>query len=102
MLNNFLIKYIANNKILAIVFVYFLFSTVLHATLGIDICIPCLWKSIFGIECPGCGLTTAFICLLKLNFKNAVETNWLILIVLPFATFYLIQDIIKFKNTNCL
>jgi hypothetical protein len=39
---------------------------------------------------------------LKLNFKNAVETNWLILIVLPFATFYLIQDIIKFKNTNCL
>jgi len=102
MFNNFLIKYIAKNRILAIVFVYFLLSTILHATTGVDICIPCLWKSIFEIECPGCGLTTAFISLMKLNLKHAIETNWLILIVLPFGTFYLIKDVVKFKNTNSL
>ena len=93
-----IIKYIANNKYIAIVGFYLLFSTVLKAITDIDICIPCLWKSLFNLHCPGCGLTTAFISILKLNFKNAYETNWLIFIIIPVGIYYIIQDFIKFRR----
>ncbi|EKT4499046.1 DUF2752 domain-containing protein [Flavobacterium psychrophilum] len=95
---NTTIKYIHSNKIIAIVCFYFLFSTVLKSTSGVDICIPCLWKSIFGVHCLGCGLTTAFISILELNFKNAFKTNWLIFIIVPFGAYYMANDYIKFKK----
>lgn len=95
---NTLIKYLVKNRILAIIGFYFLFSAILKAVSGIDICIPCIWKSIFGFHCPGCGLTTAFISVLELNFKNALETNWLIFIIMPFGIYYLTQDYVKFKS----
>ena len=97
-MSNTIIKYIAKNKILAIVGFYFLFSAILKAVADIDICIPCIWKSIFGVHCPGCGLTTAFISLIKLNFKNAFVTNWLIFIIVPFGIYYMIQDYVKFQE----
>jgi len=93
-----IIGYIKINPFISIFCFYFLFSTVLISISGIDICIPCLWKSIFGVQCPGCGLTTAFISLIELNFKNAYETNWLIFIIVPFGIYYLIQNYFKFKR----
>ena len=97
-MSNSIIKYIAKNKILTIVGFYFLFSSILKSVADIDICIPCIWKSIFGVHCPGCGLTTAFISLIELNFKNAFATNWLIFIILPFWIYYMIQDYVKFQR----
>lgn len=91
-------KYIAKNKILAIFGVYFISSAMLKVVAGIDICIPCVWKSIFGVHCPGCGLTTAFISMIELNFKNAFEANWLIFIILPLGIYYLVNDYVKFKR----
>ena len=93
-----IIKYIANNKYLAIVGFYLLFSTVLKALTDIDICIHCLWKTIFNFECLGCGLTTAFISILKLNFKNAFEANWLIFVIIPVVIYYIIQDFVTFTR----
>ena len=93
-----IIKYIANNKYIAIVGFYLLFSTVLKAITDIDICIPCLWKTIFNFECLGCGLTTAFISVLKLNFKNAYETNWVIFIIVPVGIYYITQDFVTFRR----
>jgi hypothetical protein len=95
-MSNSILKYISKNKILAIISLYFFSSTILKAVSNKDLCIPCIWKSIFGIQCPGCGLTTAFISLIKLNFKNAFETNWLIFIIVPFGIYYLTQDYLKF------
>ena len=92
-----IIKYIARNKIFAFVSFYILFSALLKATLEIDICIPCLWKSIFRFQCPGCGLTTAFISLLELDLRKAYESNRLIFIIVPFGFYYLSHDFIKFK-----
>jgi Protein of unknown function (DUF2752) len=89
-------KYISKNKFLLIVGFYFLFSAILKAVAEIDICIPCIWKSAFGFQCPGCGLTTAFISLLDLNFKNAFDSNWLIFIIVPFGIYYITQDYLKF------
>ena len=32
----------------------------------------CSWKQYFGIECPGCGMQSAFIALLKGNFCESI------------------------------
>lgn len=40
--------------------------------------IPCLWKALFGFECPGCGLSRAGALLVRGRFAEAVHTNWLI------------------------
>ncbi len=93
------IRYIKRNLLETIVITYILFSSIIKATIGIDICIPCLWKTIFGIRCPGCGLTTAFIYLLNLDFKKAFETNFLIFIILPIGFYLIMNDYTKFvKN----
>ena len=95
---NTIIKYIARNKIFAIVGFYFLFSAILKATAEIDICIPCLWKSIFGVQCHGCGLTTALMSIIELNFKKASETNWLIFLIVPLGIYYVTRDYVKFSR----
>ena len=84
--------------VLAAVGVYFMFSAILKTVSGIDICIPCIWKSILGFNCPGCGLTTAFISLMELNFNHAFEANWLIFIIIPYAIYSLMQDYISFQR----
>jgi hypothetical protein len=68
-------SYLRTNNFIPIACSYLLLSALLKSTTGIDICIPCIWQSIFGIHCPGCGLTTAFISMIEFNFKNAFEIN---------------------------
>ena len=94
-MSNLVIKYIVSNKIIVIVGAYFFLSAILKATTEIDVCIPCLWKAIFGFHCPGCGLTTAFISLMELDFRKAFESNRLIFIIVPFGLYYLTQDYVK-------
>lgn len=86
--------------VLAAVGVYITFSAILKTVSGIDICIPCIWKSIFGLNCPGCGLTTAFISLMELNFNHAFEANWLIFIIIPCGIYYLTQDYSSFQRKH--
>ena len=33
--------------------------------------VPCLFVKFFGFQCPGCGMTRAYISLLNLNIKQA-------------------------------
>ena len=40
--------------------------------------ITCVFLKIFGIPCPGCGMTRAALSLLKLDFYNAAKYNILI------------------------
>ena len=42
-------------------------NTVLH--------VGCLAKAIFGVPCPVCGMTRAFLSLLKLDFAAAISYN---------------------------
>jgi hypothetical protein len=86
--------------VLAAVGVYIMFSAILKTVSGIDICIPCIWKSILGFNCPGCGLTTALISLMELNFNHAFEANWLIFIIIPYGIYYLKQDYISFQRNH--
>lgn len=35
----------------------------------------CIFKNLFGVPCPGCGLTRGFISILRLDFKSALRYN---------------------------
>ena len=97
MLRIFLL-YVRANLIFFIVCSYIVFSSVLNLITGIDICIPCIFKTAFNLECPGCGLTRAFISLLELDFVGAYQSNPLIFIVLPVALYFVVSDFSEFFN----
>ncbi len=75
--------YLWHNKIYSLVTFYFFISVLVKIFLNMEIGIPCIWKSLLGFECPGCGLTTALINLVQLNFVAAYKSNPLIFIVIP-------------------
>lgn len=93
-----LFLYINDHKFMVIVFLYFMVSVILKTVTTIDICLPCIWRTFFGIKCPGGGLTSAFIDLLKLDFAGALKNNRLIYFILPAGLYYLIWDYRKYGN----
>jgi len=97
-MGNLIIGYISKHKLYFLVGTYFCFSVVLKATTGIDVCIPCIWKTISGSTCPGCGLTAAAIDLLHLDIASAYRTNWLIFIIIPSCLFLLISSVKKYLS----
>jgi hypothetical protein len=58
----------------------------------------CLIKTIFGVECPGCGMTRALAYLLHGDLPGALHSNPLALIVLPLLGFLWL----RFVVTNAL
>ncbi|MDG1158415.1 MAG: DUF2752 domain-containing protein [Flavobacteriales bacterium] len=83
-----------------LVVIYSLFALVLWFANGTDIMIPCIYTSISGYNCPGCGLTRAVILLLQFELKAAWQMNPLIFIVVPAISYFVIKDIISFKHGN--
>ena len=81
------------NLILGLVVLYFLFSVLLNILFGLDYLIPCLWKTFFGIECSGCGVTSSIIEIFKGNFQFAWEINKLTFLVFPLLLFCGIKEI---------
>lgn len=53
--------------------------------------ITCVYKHFLGVPCPGCGMTRALICLLKLDFAGAWGYNPLIF-AMPYVFLYLFCD----------
>ena len=49
--------------------------------------IPCVFRSITGLMCPGCGTTGMCLSLLRLDFKAAFEYNEAVFCMLPFLAF---------------
>jgi len=48
----------------------------------------CVFKNLTGHDCPGCGTTRAVISAVQLNFKNAWNYNYNIVLVFPLLMFY--------------
>ena len=84
--------YVRSHWLVAALLAYMTFSVVLKMATGFNITIPCIYTKLFGVHCPGCGLTRALIALLRLDIKSAWDWNPLIFIVLPFITTLLVQD----------
>lgn len=68
---DFIFKYYI---MIIIIGIYILLSIIFHFT-------SCISKLLIGIPCPGCGITRAFLCLIKFDFKGVVYYNPLIFIV---------------------
>ena len=59
--------------------------------------ITCVIKSVFGLACPGCGMTRAFLCAVRLDFVTAFAFHpmfW----SLPLLVLYFLYDGRLFKN----
>lgn len=54
--------------------------------------ITCVFLKIFGIPCPGCGMTHALLSLLKLDFYGAAKYNILIFFM-PYVFLYIFFNI---------
>jgi len=91
-------SYIKCNLIMSIVAFYIVLAIAIQFLFSIDLSIPCLWRTLFHVRCPGCGLTNAFIKILSLNISGAYTQNALIFILLPVGGIFLFSDMIKFKN----
>lgn len=49
--------------------------------------IPCLFRKITGLKCPGCGVTGMCVHIARLDFKNAFYDNPALFILSPFLIF---------------
>ena len=45
--------------------------------------IPCPIRTIFGIRCPGCGMTHALVALLRGDVRRAIQFNPFVLALVP-------------------
>ncbi len=59
---------------------------------------PCLWHSLFGVHCPGCGLTTALLGLFRLDLEGAWRAGPLIFLLVPGALIYGFLDWRSFRR----
>lgn len=63
-----------------------------------NIGIPCFFHELTGLYCPGCGITRAFLSLIKLDLYQAFRYNMLVIILLPFFAMYTIYKLIMKGN----
>lgn len=92
--------YLRRNRVMTAAVVYFGGGLALMRLIGIDVLPPCLWKLMTHIDCPGCGLTTAMLHLLRLDPAAAYASNPLVFLVLPAVFAYLLRDFLRFSRTH--
>lgn len=51
----------------------------------------CLWSRIFGVRCPGCGLTHAALDLCRADFVGAWRHNPMSWVVVPLIAFLYVR-----------
>jgi hypothetical protein len=90
------LRYLRSRWLYAIIAGYFASVILLGVFFGIDIGIPCLWKTYLGFRCPGCGLTRATGHLLHMDPVAAFRANPLVYLVLPAGIFYMVRDYRRF------
>lgn len=54
----------------------------------------CLIKNLFGIECPGCGMTRAISSIFHWDFISAFRYNLMVVIVFPLLCYVYIKNIL--------
>ena len=59
--------------------------------------VPCLFLYLFDVHCPGCGMTRAFINVLRLDFYNAFYMHPMIF-AMPLVLVYYFADWRLFKQ----
>lgn len=60
----------------------------------------CIFKNITGKDCFNCGMTRAFLSILHLNFKEAIEFNKNVVVVFPFTVSLYLYSWYKYINNE--
>lgn len=64
--------------------------------------LPCMFRSLTGFKCPGCGITTMFTALASLDFKASFNANPFLFVTAPFLCGEIIYRIyLKCSNMKC-
>lgn len=92
--------YLRRNRVMATAVAYFGAGLALMRFGDIDVLPPCVWKLLTGADCPGCGLTTAMLHLLRLDPAAAYASNPLVFLVLPAVGAYLLRDFLRFSRSE--
>jgi len=87
-------SFFRENIIVVLVVSYLVFSVLLKLCFGIDYLIPCLWKTFFGFECSGCGVSSSVIEIIKGNFQAAWELNKITFLILPLLLYYSFKEFV--------
>jgi hypothetical protein len=59
---------------------------------------PCSWKSMLGVECPGCGMQTALIDLLKGDLAASLKAFPALIPMILMILFLLLHLVFKFPK----
>jgi hypothetical protein len=78
-------------KILFSVLLYQLLTGILAAYSSIDVMIPCIFKTVFHIECWGCGLSRAAIDVVLLRWNSAYAQHPLVFLIIGLVGFVLFK-----------
>jgi len=62
----------------------------------------CVWRNLFGIQCPTCGMTRAFSSVLHGQFRAAVQYNKLVVLVFPFTCALLFRELARLRRLLAL
>lgn len=79
---------------------------VIAAGIFLLVCYRCPFRFLFGISCPGCGMTRAFGALLTLDLKGAFRAHPLFPVVIVMVVGYLLEKAGRIrlteKSRNCV
>lgn len=93
-----MINYLKKRKLLMGMVIYVVVATLLHKFLSVNIFIPCLWTTCFHIQCPGCGITTAFLELISFNILAAYKINPMIFVITGISIYLIVKDYNTFRK----
>lgn len=62
--------------------------------------LPCVFRLLTGFQCPGCGVTTLCLSLLRLDIAAAWEANAMLLLALPLLVFLLSRLCFRYVKTG--
>lgn len=85
-----------SKRILNLVFVFSVLALYYLARLVFGFRIPCIFRLVTGLKCPGCGISTVLMETPRLHFRKAFAANQFIFVTLPFLIFELIYLIIHY------
>lgn len=88
-------------RLAAVLFVIFICGMIYAAAVSaIGWGIPCLFRVMTGLKCPGCGVSRMCLSLLRLDFKTAWEYNPAVMALLPLGAAVFIDMSVKYVKTG--
>ncbi|MEO7308312.1 MAG: DUF2752 domain-containing protein [Ferruginibacter sp.] len=60
--------------------------------------LPCMFKALTHVDCPGCGIQRSFILLMKGDVQNSLLTYPALIPIILLTAFLIVHLVIKIRN----